>query len=108
MFHVKMGMRNMVMPGARRQMIVVTKLTAPRMVPMPPRPTPRIQRSAPTAGEWILSARGMYMVQPKAAAPPGVRNPESMVMPPTVNSQNPKALRRGNATSGAPIWSGMM
>jgi hypothetical protein len=28
-----MGIRHMVMPGARMQMMVVMKLTAPRMVP---------------------------------------------------------------------------
>ena len=107
-FHVKIGIRNIVMPGARRQMIVVTKLTAPRMVPIPPMPTPRIHRSAPTLGEWILSASGMYIVQPNDAAPPGVRKPDSMIVPPAANSQKPSALRRGNATSGAPICSGMM
>ncbi len=37
MFQVKIGIRNMVMPGARRQMIVVTKLTEPRRVPIPAR-----------------------------------------------------------------------
>ena len=35
MFQVKIGIRNMVMPGARMQMIVVTKLTPLRMVPKP-------------------------------------------------------------------------
>ena len=35
MFQVKIGIRNMVIPGARMQMIVVVKLTAPRMVPRP-------------------------------------------------------------------------
>ena len=35
MFQVKIGIRNIVMPGARMQMIVVVKLTAPRMVPRP-------------------------------------------------------------------------
>ena len=35
MFQVKIGIRNIVMPGARMQMIVVMKLTAPRMVPRP-------------------------------------------------------------------------
>ena len=35
MFQVKMGIRNIVIPGARMQMIVVTKLTEPRMVPRP-------------------------------------------------------------------------
>ena len=34
-FHVKIGMRNMVMPGARIVMIVVMKFTAPRIVPKP-------------------------------------------------------------------------
>ena len=35
MFQVKIGIRNMVMPGARIVMIVVMKFTAPRMVPKP-------------------------------------------------------------------------
>ena len=35
MFQVKIGIRNMVMPGARMVRTVVTKLTAPRMVPRP-------------------------------------------------------------------------
>jgi hypothetical protein len=47
-FQVKIGMRNMVMPGARMQMIVVMKLTAPRMVPNPASASPMIHRSAPT------------------------------------------------------------
>ena len=34
-FHVKIGMRNIVMPGARIVMIVVMKFTAPRIVPKP-------------------------------------------------------------------------
>ena len=39
-FQVKMGIRNMVMPGARMQKIVVTKLTPDRMVPRPIAPGP--------------------------------------------------------------------
>ena len=35
MFQVKIGIRNIVIPGARMQTIVVTKLTEPRRVPMP-------------------------------------------------------------------------
>ena len=35
-FHVKIGMRHIVMPGARMVMIVVMKFTAPRIVPKPP------------------------------------------------------------------------
>ncbi len=36
MFQVKIGIRNIVMPGARMRKIVVTKLTEPRIVPRPP------------------------------------------------------------------------
>ena len=50
-FHTKIGIRNIVMPGARMQKIVVMKLTAPRMVPKPASDSPMIQRSAPTPGE---------------------------------------------------------
>jgi hypothetical protein len=37
MFHVKIGIRNIVMPGARIVMMVVMKLTAPSVVEMPVR-----------------------------------------------------------------------
>ena len=50
-FQVKIGIRNMVMPGARMQMIVVTKLTPPRIVPKPDRTSPMIHMSPPTPGE---------------------------------------------------------
>ena len=51
MFQVKIGIRNIVMPGARIVMIVVTKLTAPRMVPRPAIHRPMIHRSPPIPGE---------------------------------------------------------
>ena len=51
MFQVKIGIRNMVMPGARMQTIVVTKLTPPRMVPNPDSTSPMIHMSAPRPGE---------------------------------------------------------
>ena len=47
MFQVKIGIRNIVMPGARMQTIVVMKLTPPRMVPRPASARPTIHRSAP-------------------------------------------------------------
>ena len=50
MFQVKMGIRNMVMPGQRMQTTVVIMLTAPRMVPSPPTARPRIHRSPPAPG----------------------------------------------------------
>ena len=48
--HVKIGIRNIVMPGARMQMIVVMKLTAPRIVPKPASARPKTHRSPPSAG----------------------------------------------------------
>ncbi len=50
-FQVKIGIRNRVIPGARRQVMVVTKLTAPRMVPSPATTRPMIHRSPPSPGE---------------------------------------------------------
>ncbi len=46
-FQVKIGIRNIVMPGARMQMMVVMKLTEPRMVPNPASASPMIHRSPP-------------------------------------------------------------
>ena len=47
---VNSGIRNIVMPGARRQMIVVMKLTAPRIVPKPASARPKIHRFPPMPG----------------------------------------------------------
>jgi hypothetical protein len=87
MFQVKIGIRNIVIPGARMVMIVVTKLTAPRMVPRPAIHRPMIQRSAPTPGDLVSSDSGVYAVQPKSGAPSGVRNPADAIRPPKRNSQ---------------------
>ncbi len=59
MFHVKIGMRNMVMPGARSVRIVVIRLTAPRMVPRPDRARPTTHMFAPTPGLWMPSDSGV-------------------------------------------------
>ena len=47
-FQVKIGIRNIVIPGARMVMIVVMKFTAPRIVPNPliTSPTPTDFRPA--------------------------------------------------------------
>ena len=55
---MKIDIRNMVMPGARMQKIVVMKLTAPRIVPRPPIVKPMIQRSDPMPGELIAFDSG--------------------------------------------------
>ena len=52
MFQVKMGIRNMVMPGTRMDRMVVMKFTAPRMEDRPSRYRPMIHRSPPWPGEW--------------------------------------------------------
>ncbi len=49
-FQTKIGIRNIVMPGARIPMMVVMKLTAPRIVPKPDSASPMIHRSAPRPG----------------------------------------------------------
>src|SRR4051812_45172152 len=57
-FQVKIGIRHMVRPGARMVMIVVMKLTEPRMVPKPDRARPKPHRSPPTPGENVVLDSG--------------------------------------------------
>ncbi len=59
MFQVKIGIRNIVIPGARKQMTVVIMLTPPRMVPKPATANPMIHRSAPTPGECRALVNGV-------------------------------------------------
>jgi len=49
-FQVKIGIRNIVMPGARMVMIVAMKLTDPKMVPNPVIARPASHRFTPTPG----------------------------------------------------------
>ena len=105
-FHVRIGMRNSVMPGARIVVTVVMTLIAVSVPDVPVMMIAMIQRSAPSPGEpaWPLS--GTYANQPNAAAPPSARNPSNIVSPPNRYSQYESALSRGSAMSGAPICSG--
>ncbi len=57
-FQVKMGMRNITMPGARSVKTVVITFTAVKMPEKPARATPTSHRSPPGPGEWIASVRG--------------------------------------------------
>ena len=82
MFQVKIGIRNIVMPGARMQTIVVMKLTAPRIVPKPPSARPKMTRSPPSPGSYVELDSGVYMNQPKAAGPFGVRKLAEAMRPP--------------------------
>lgn len=68
-------------------MIVVMKLTAPRIVPKPERARPMIHMSAPMFVACAESVIGAYAVQPKSAAPPGVRKPPTAISEPNRYSQ---------------------
>ncbi len=81
-FHTKIGMRNIVRPGARIVKIVVMKLTPPRIVPRPDIHRPMTHRSPPMPGELTASLSGAYANQPKLAAPPGTKNPDTTIVEP--------------------------
>ncbi|AGP55588.1 hypothetical protein M271_20210 [Streptomyces rapamycinicus NRRL 5491] len=51
MFQVKIGIRNMVIPGTRRHRIVAMKLTAPSVVLTPATASPMAHKSRPCPGE---------------------------------------------------------
>ena len=57
-FQVKIGMRNMVIPGARMVKIVVMKFTPPMIVPKPLSAKPKTQRSPPIPGENVVLESG--------------------------------------------------
>ena len=57
-FQVKIGKRNMVMPGARMVRIVVMKFTPPMIVPNPLSAKPNTQRSPPKPGENVVLESG--------------------------------------------------
>jgi hypothetical protein len=69
---VKMGIRNIVMPGARMLKMVVRKLTEPRIDEAPTSSRATIHRSTPRLLPWapIPSDSGAYWVQPASAGPP--------------------------------------
>ena len=66
---------------------------------------PSTQKSMPFDGENGTDELGAYMNQPPSGAPPSSHE-LLRKRPPARNVQKPKALRRGKATSRAPIWSG--
>lgn len=106
-FQVKIGILHIVIPGARIVMMVVMKLTPPRMVPNPLRARPNTHKSPPIPGENVVLESGAYANQPKDAAPCGVKNPETAMKDPKLKNQYAIAFNLGNATSGAPIWTGI-
>src|SRR5271168_2496745 len=105
------GMRIMVMPGARRSMIVVMKLIAPisdaaqknamerihMFWPMP-RPGPAMDPSVES---------GEYAVHPLIGAPPSTKNAAIRQQNEMNVVQNDIIFSVGNAMSAVPIWMGM-
>ena len=57
-FQVKIGMRHIVIPGALMVMIVVMKLTPPRIVPKPLSARPNTHKSPPMPGENVVFDSG--------------------------------------------------
>src|SRR5579872_1441109 len=102
----KIGMRHIDMPGARKTRIVTIKLIDVTIDEMLVSVTPRIHRSSPAPPATCSSESGVYAYQPTSEAPPSVKKPERIVMPPSRYIQYEYAFIRGNATSGAPICSG--
>ena len=57
-FQVKIGILHIVIPGARIVMMVVMKLTPPRIVPKPLRARPKTHKSPPIPGEKVVFDSG--------------------------------------------------
>ena len=72
---MKIGIRNMVIPGARMQMIVVTKLTPDKDGAQPGQGQAHDPQVAAEARRMGRLVSGAYAYQPNAAAPPGVTKP---------------------------------
>jgi hypothetical protein len=102
---VNTGIRINDIPLARMLRTVVMRLIAPVSEAMPVICRPRAQKSTPLVGEYGRLALGWYMNQPPSAAPPRIHD-RLMKSPPKIRAQRPRALRRGKATSRAPIWRG--
>src|SRR5690625_2437322 len=81
-FHGKIGMRKIVMRGARSVITGVKKLTAPKMVPKPASARPNTHRSPPNPGVKVAFESGVYPNHPKEAAPCGVKKPPQAMTPP--------------------------
>ena len=98
-------MRISFMRGARRLMIVVMKLTPPRIELIPRIESPTTQKSVFRSGEKRSEVRFAYPVHPASGAR-FANQLAFMNSEPNRKIQYESAFRRGKATSRAPIWSG--
>lgn len=100
------GVRSHVIPSARILIIVVIKLTAPRIEDAPAKWRLKIERST-DAPAWAIPAdNGGYTVQP-VPAPDSTNPPVSKRIKEGGRSQNLILFIRGKAISGAPIIKGI-
>ncbi len=98
------GMRIIVMPGARMLRIVVMMLIDPMIDETPMMCTAKIAMSMPMP---ICTDSGAYSVQPAAVAPPGTKNEPINSSAAGGSSQKLQLFMRAKAMSGAPIMSGI-
>ena len=100
--HTNNGMRVQVIPGARIFMIVVMKLS-PVIVELIPTTKIAMHQSAPAVPS--ASEIGGYSVQPACGPPNSIELKRITAATGTI--QKLTMLSQGNATSRAPIWSGI-
>src|ERR1700694_623442 len=100
--HTNSGVRVQVMPGARILMIVTRKLMPVMVLETPIKKIAMHHIEVP---KGICKLMGGYSVQPACGAP-NKKLPNSKI-PAGGNSQKLIMLSHGNATSRAPIWSGI-
>ena len=93
------------MPRVRMLWMVTMKLIAPTSEETVRMCSDRIQRSWPFPPRCVES--GGYAVHPDFAAPPSAKNESMSTAPPKAKSQYESAFSLGNATSAAPIISGI-
>ena len=100
-FHVRIGMRNIVIPGARSIVMVVMMLTAPSVPDVPVRmigDDPQVGAEA-RASRPVPTAAGRRTSR-TPAAPPSVTNPSSMMTPPNRYSQYDERVEAGEGQVG--------
>jgi len=101
----KRGVRSQVIPAARMLIIVVIKLTAPKIDEAPAKCKLKIDRSTDAPAWAIPLERGGYTVHP-VPAPLSTSPPDKRRIRDGGKSQNLMLFIRGKAISGAPIIRG--
>lgn len=103
--HTNSEVRSISIPGARMLIIVVIKLTAPRIEETPARWREKMERSTEPPAWAVALERGGYTVHP-VPAPLSTILPDNNSVREGGSNQNLMLFRRGNAISGAPSMRG--